>query len=101
MSIEKAKKDIDKLRRQIRRADYQYYVLSEPEISDKEYDDLVKQLNKLEAQYPQLITPDSPTQRVSGAVVEGFPTVKHKVKMLSLDNSYSIDELRDWQGFDY
>jgi len=98
MSVEKVKKEIEKLKEEIRRADYRYYVLSEPEISDKEYDDLVRKLQKLEKQYPQLITPDSPTQRVSGAVVEGFPTVKHKIKMLSLDNSYSIDELKEWEG---
>lgn len=97
MSIEKEKKEVNSLREQIRRADYQYYVLSEPEISDKEYDTLIDKLKKLEKQYPQLIRPDSPTQRVSGGLLEGFPTVKHKVKMLSLDNTYSIDELKDWE----
>jgi DNA ligase (NAD+) len=97
MSIEKIKNEIEKLRQEIRWADYRYYVLSEPEISDKEYDDLVKKLQKLEKQYPQFITFDSPTQRVSGAVTEGFLTVKHRVKMLSLDNSYSIDELKTWE----
>ncbi len=95
--MDKIKKDIEKLRAEIRRADYRYYVLSEPEISDKEYDDLVKKLQSLEKQYPRLITPDSPTQRVSGQIAEGFPTAKHKVKMLSLDNSYSIDELKMWE----
>ena len=97
MSIEKAKKEIEKLKEQIRRADYQYYVLSEPEISDKEYDDLMKKLEALEKEHPKLITSDSPTQRVSGGLVEGFATVKHREKMLSLDNTYSIEELKSWQ----
>lgn len=95
--LEKIKKAIDKLRGQIRNADYQYYVLSEPEISDKEYDDILKELKKLEEKYPQFITPDSPTQRVSGGLVESFPTIGHKIKMLSLDNTYSIEELKDWE----
>ncbi|MFA5007820.1 MAG: NAD-dependent DNA ligase LigA [Candidatus Omnitrophota bacterium] len=93
----KIKKEIEKLREQIRDADYKYYILSEPEISDKEYDDILKELKKIEEKYPQFITPDSPTQRVSGGLVEGFPTVIHKIKMLSLDNTYSIEELKDWE----
>ncbi|MCK9573962.1 MAG: NAD-dependent DNA ligase LigA [Candidatus Omnitrophica bacterium] len=95
--LEKIKKEIEKLREGIRDADYKYYVLSEPEISDKEYDDTLKQLKDIEERYPQLITSDSPTQRVSGGVIEGFPTVEHKIKMLSLDNTYSIDEIKDWE----
>ncbi len=94
---EKIKKEIEKLREKIRNADYRYYVLSEPEISDKEYDDTLKQLKTLEEKNPQFITLDSPTQRVSGGLIDGFPTVEHKIKMLSLDNTYSIDELRDWE----
>jgi DNA ligase (NAD+) len=94
---ETIKKQIEDLRGQIRHADYQYYVLSEPEISDKEYDDLMKKLHNLEKRNPQFITPDSPTQRVSGAALEGFSTVRHKVKMISLDNTYSIDELKEWE----
>lgn len=97
MSVEKIKKEIERLKEEIRRADYQYYVLSEPEISDKEYDTLMKRLEGLEKKYPQLVTADSPTQRVSGGLVEGFATVKHKEKMLSLDNTYSIEELKMWQ----
>ena len=96
--LEKTKKAIEALREQIRDADYKYYVLSEPEISDKEYDDILKELKKLEEKYPQFITPDSPTQRVSGGIIEGFPTVEHKIKMLSLDNTYSIEELHDWEN---
>lgn len=94
---DKIYKEIEKIRNQIRDADYRYYVLSEPEISDKEYDNLLKDLKELEQKYPQFITSDSPTQRVSGGLLKGFPTVKHTVKMLSLDNTYSIEELKNWR----
>ncbi len=97
MDLEKVKKEIEGLRAEIRRADYRYYVLSDPEISDKEYDELLMQLKALEKKYPQFITPDSPTQRVSGGLLEGFPTVRHRMKMLSLDNTYSIEELKEWE----
>ena len=90
------KKKIEDLRNKIRRHDYLYYVLSQPEISDKEYDDFMRQLKVLEDKYPQYKSSDSPTVRVSGGILEGFKTVKHKQKMVSLDNTYSIDELRDW-----
>jgi DNA ligase (NAD+) len=98
MELYRAQKKIEELRQIIRQADYRYYVLSDPEISDKEYDDLLKELKDLEKKYPQFISADSPTQRVSGALLKGLPTVKHKIKMLSLDNTYSIDELKDWEG---
>ena len=71
-----------------------YYVENEPEISDREYDELLERLQKLEEANPELITPDSPTQRVGGRPAEGFPEVVHTRQMLSLDNSYNIDELR-------
>ena len=90
------KEEIERLREQIRHHDHLYYVLSQPEISDKEYDDLMCRLKGLEDKYPQLKTGDSPSVRISGAVLEGFKTVKHKQKMLSLDNTYSYEELRDW-----
>src|SRR3989338_3115720 len=90
------KKKIERLREKIRRHDYLYYVLSQPEISDKEYDCLMKELKTLEDRYPEFKTDDSPTIRVSGGILEGFKTVKHKQKMLSLDNTYSFEELRDW-----
>lgn len=93
---ETTKKQIEKLRQLIRYHDYRYYVLNQPEISDKEYDELLKRLTELEKAYPELVTPDSPTQRVSGEVLEGFNTVMHRVKMLSLENTYSIDELKEW-----
>jgi DNA ligase (NAD+) len=91
-----ARKTIEGLRQQIRHHDYRYYALSQPEIGDKQYDDLIKQLERLERQFPDLRTADSPTQRVGGQVQEKFKTIAHRVKMLSLDNTYSTEELRDW-----
>ena len=90
------KKEIEKLRERIRHHDYLYYVLSQPEISDKEYDDLMRKLKELEDKHPQFKTNDSPTVRLSGGILAGFKTVKHKQRMLSLDNTYSYGELRDW-----
>lgn len=90
-SIEKT---INELRDEIRRHDELYYLEDEPEISDREYDARVEKLKNLEAENPQLITPDSPTQRVSGRPAEGFPEFIHRRPMLSLDNSYNIEELR-------
>ena len=87
-------REIEKLRNEIRRHDELYYVEAAPEISDREYDELMETLQKLEAAHPELITPDSPTQRVGGRPAEGFPEVVHTRQMLSLDNSYNIDELR-------
>jgi len=95
-AIKETKIKIEKLRDKIRHHDYRYYVLNQPEVSDKEYDSLMQKLQELERAHPQLLTADSPTQRVSGQAQEGFKTVRHKVKMLSLDNTYSIDELRSW-----
>lgn len=96
MDIAKAKKEIEKLRREIVEHDYRYYVLSQPEIADKEYDKLMYRLKELEGQFPKLISPDSPTQRVSAGIQEGFQTLRHRQKMLSLDNTYSFEELKDW-----
>lgn len=92
------KNKIEKLINQIRRHDYLYYVLSQPEISDREYDNLMSRLKDLEEKYPEYKTDDSVTVRLSGGVLEGFKTVKHKVKMFSLDNTYSFEELKDWQA---
>ena len=94
---EQIKSKIEFLRSKIRGHDHLYYVLSQPRISDKEYDDLMSQLNKLEEFYPQYQDKYSPTVRVSGGILEGFKTVKHGQKMLSLDNTYSFEELKDWQ----
>jgi DNA ligase (NAD+) len=87
-------REIEKLRDEIRRHDELYYVENAPQISDREYDELLENLQKLEQAHPELITPDSPTQRVGGRPAEGFPEVVHARPMLSLDNSYNIDELR-------
>ena len=92
------KKKIETLRNKIRRHDYLYYVLSHPEISDKEYDDLMKGLQRVEGEHPEYKTDDSPTVRVGGGALRGFNTVKHAQKMLSLDNTYSIDELIEWSN---
>lgn len=91
-----AKQEIEKLREEIRRHEYLYYVLDEPEISDAAFDRLVNRLKGLETENPKLITRDSPTQRVGGAPREGFQTVRHARPMLSLDNAYSEEELRDF-----
>jgi DNA ligase (NAD+) len=93
----KAKREIEKLRQDIRRYEYQYYVLDQPEISDKEYDDLLKRLEALEAKYPQWAALDSPTRRVGGEPVPGFATVRHRRKMYSLDNAYTFDEILEWR----
>ncbi len=89
-------KEIAELRSELLDHDYRYYVLNQPVVSDAEYDAQMRRLKELEAARPDLITPDSPTQRVSGQVVEGFERYTHKRPMMSLDNSYSIDELREW-----
>ncbi len=90
-------KKIESLRDKIRHHEYRYYVLDDPEISDAEFDKLVNELKKLEAEHPELITPDSPTQRVGGKPREGFVKARHSSPMLSLDNAYSEEELRDWE----
>jgi DNA ligase (NAD+) len=86
-------KEILKLRDEIRRHEELYYVNDNPEISDSEYDALIAKLQDLESQHPELITPDSPTQRVGGRPAEGFPEVVHRRPMLSLENTYNIEEL--------
>ncbi len=88
------KKQIEQLRSEIRRHDYLYYVLNQPEISDREYDRFFTELKSLEKAHPQFVTPDSPTQRVSGQPLERFNSVRHAVPMLSMDNTYNADELK-------
>ena len=88
---------IEALREEIRHHEYRYYVLDDPEISDAEFDRMMNELKKLEAAHPELVTPDSPTQRVGGKPREGFVKVAHSTPMLSLDNAYSEDELRNWE----
>ncbi|MHC4436371.1 MAG: NAD-dependent DNA ligase LigA [Planctomycetota bacterium] len=89
-----ARKQIEQLRKEIRQNDYLYYVLNQPGISDRQYDKLFAELKELEAANPQLITADSPTQRVSERPLQGFATVRHAVPMLSMENTYNADELR-------
>jgi DNA ligase (NAD+) len=86
----------DELRRLIHYHNYKYYVEAQPEISDREYDRLVKELEKLEEAHPELVTPDSPTQRVGGQPIEGFVTVRHRQPMLSIDNTYNAQELHEF-----
>jgi DNA ligase (NAD+) len=89
--------ELESLREKVRHHEYRYYVLDDPEITDAEFDRLMNELKKLEAEHPELITPDSPTQRVGGKPREGFVKVPHSISMLSLDNAYSEDELRSWE----
>lgn len=96
MNKNEAKKQIKKLREEIDYHNYKYYVENNPVVSDYEYDMLLKKLETLEAQFPDLITPDSPTQRVGGEPLKGFRTVEHKIPMLSLDNAYLYDELKEF-----
>jgi DNA ligase (NAD+) len=90
-------KKIEALRDKIRHHEYRYFVLDDPEISDAEFDQLMIQLKKLEADYPTLITPDSPTQRVGGKPREGVVKAAHSSPMLSLDNTYNVEDLRNWE----
>jgi DNA ligase (NAD+) len=89
---------ITELREQIHRHDYLYYVESRPEVSDAEYDRLMVELRALEGESPELITPDSPTQRIGGTPVDAFKTVEHRVAMLSLDNTTTPEELREFEA---
>src|SRR5437660_12625255 len=93
----KLQNEIERLREEIRHHEYRYYVLDDPEITDAEFDRLMNQLKKTEAEHPQLVTPDSPTQRVGGKPREGFVKIAHSVPMLSLDNAFSEEELRRWE----
>lgn len=95
--LDRIKREIERLKDEIRHHDYCYYVLNQPELSDAEYDKLMKRLESLEKEYPQFRTSDSPTQRVSGEPLQEFKQVKHKIPMLSLDNAYSFDEVREWE----
>src|ERR1043166_2870169 len=87
---------IEELRGQLREHEYRYYVLDQPVISDYEFDQLIRELKTLEEQHPELITPDSPTQRVGGQPAKEFPTHTFSRPMLSLENAYSEEELQDW-----
>lgn len=88
--------EVAELRQAIRDHDYRYYVLSEPIVADVEYDGLMRRLREIEEAHPELVSPESPTQRVAGQPAEGFEEFRHQRPMLSLDNSYSIGDLREW-----
>jgi DNA ligase (NAD+) len=96
MDAGKAKQRIERLRAEINHHNYRYYVLDSPEISDAEYDELMRELKSLEEEYPRFLTPDSPTQRVGAAPVEAFGVVEHPYPLLSLGNAFSQDELLAW-----
>ncbi len=96
MATKDIKSEIERLRKMISRNDHLYYVLNKPKISDQEYDALYRRLRDMEAAHPEFITPDSPTQRVGGEPAAGFPVVKHIDPMMSLDNTYSADEIREF-----
>jgi DNA ligase (NAD+) len=97
MPVSKATLDkLEKLREQIRHHNYRYHVLDDPEVPDAEYDRLMRQLQALESEYPELVSADSPTQRVGDAPISAFGTVQHELPMLSLDNAFAEDELRDF-----
>ncbi len=89
---------VEELRALIRKYDYHYYVLNQPLVSDPEYDKLFRELKELEAQHPELVTPDSPTQRVGAPPAEEFRSVPHAIPMLSLDNCFNAEELREWDA---
>jgi DNA ligase (NAD+) len=96
VKLEAARRRVGTLRAEIRRHEILYYVEDRPQVSDQEYDALERELRDLEAQFPELVTPDSPTQRVGERPSQQFPLWEHRVPMLSLDNTYSEDELREW-----
>jgi len=98
MTKEVAKRRIDELTEEINRHNYQYYVLSSPMISDYEFDLLLEELTRIESAFPELISPDSPTQRVGADLTREFIQVKHKYPMLSLGNTYSEEEIADFDG---
>lgn len=97
LTPEAAAARIDELIREISEHDYRYYVLAQPIISDSEYDRLIQELRALEARFPELRRPDSPTQRVGGTITKEFPVVVHRRPMLSLDNAYTVEELQEFE----
>ena len=97
-SVQQAKARAEKLRREIVYHEKKYYVDNDPQISDGEFDKLVRELKELEARFPELVTPESPTQRVGEKPAEGFASVIHRTPMLSIDNVFNEDELREFEG---
>ena len=95
-SLSEARQRVEALRIEIRKHDHRYYVLDDPLITDQEYDSLIRELERLEGEFPELITPDSPTQRVGGAPIDEFRTVRHTTPLFSLSNAFEDGELRDF-----
>ena len=98
MTNDRIRAQVEKLRRELNYHNYRYYVLNDPGISDYDFDQLLKRLERLEAEYPEFVTPDSPTRRVGGEPLKMFAAVRHEVSMLSLDNTYSFEELREFDA---
>jgi len=98
MNKEQAQKRIDKLRQQILFHNYRYYALDDPVVSDAEYDRLMRELETLENDFPDLISPDSPTQRVGAPPLERFEEVRHSLPMLSLGNAFEEEEVREFDA---
>ncbi len=98
MKAADAAQRVTELREQIHRHDHLYYVEARPEVSDAEYDGLMRELKALEAEFPEMVTPESPTQRIGGTPIEAFQSVEHRVAMLSLDNATSPEELREFEA---
>jgi len=98
MTKKEAKIRIDQLCEELREHNYRYYVLAQPSISDFEFDQKLKELEQLETAYPEFVRPDSPTRRVGGEPTKDFPSVKHKYPMFSLSNSYSLEEIREFDA---
>src|ERR1700739_3116437 len=96
MEKENAKRRIEELRKEISEHDRRYYLEAAPSISDQRYDNLYRELRELEEEFPELVTPESPTQRVGGAPLEGFSQGTHRTPRLSLDNTYSEEEVADF-----
>ncbi len=98
MASREIEREVAELRVQIEEHNRRYYQDAAPIISDREFDRLMKRLEELEAEAPELLTPDSPTQRVGGAPLTAFETVTHSVPMLSIENTYNYDEIREWDA---
>jgi DNA ligase (NAD+) len=96
MDKQQAKKRIEQISQELEEHNYRYYVLDQPTVSDKEYDELMRELIGLEGDFPELKDANSPTQRVGTKISSSLPTVAHKAKMYSLDNTYTLDEIKAW-----
>ena len=97
MNKAEAKIEIEKLTEELNRHNHLYYVESNPEISDFDFDMLLEKLQKLEIEFPEFASEVSPTKRVGGDITKKFETIKHRYPMLSLSNSYSLEEIKDWE----